>query len=113
MGDYTNNEYRITTTVKTAWFDNEHKAGPEGIDPADESDTMKKFGFMRRVPEEPWFKLLALVGDSDTPIAIGKSDIVQPYKSGRLYLFVNDVFGCYYNNKGTATIRVTYRRKVN
>ena len=107
------NEYRITTTVKTAWFDRDHKAGPEGIDPETESDTMKRFGFTRRVPDEPWFMLLGLVGDSSTPIAIGKADLIQPYQSGRLYLFVNDTFGCYHNNKGTATIRVTYRRKVN
>jgi uncharacterized protein (DUF2235 family) len=107
-------EYRVTATVLTDWYDNEHEAGPMGIPAEKESATMKWLGFTRRAPDEPWFKLMALIGaDSETPIAIGKTNLLRPYHSGRLYLFVNDTFGCYRNNKGTATIRVVYLRNVN
>jgi uncharacterized protein (DUF2235 family) len=99
--------YRITVVEFSDWFDNDHKATPDGLI-GDPSDVQKWMGWTRRDPKEPWFKLMAAVGDADSANtwAIGNGGELQAYRDGRLYLFVNDTLGMYHNNKGTATIRV-------
>jgi hypothetical protein len=44
--------------------------------------------------------------DDGHPLAIGAGTEFQAPRTGRLYLFVNDAYGFYENNRGTATVVV-------
>lgn len=121
--------YQITTDVMEPWKDNDIDTDPFGFVPDDKHKLLKYFGFLRRDPDEPWFQLMAQIGadgEAAFPICVKRKGQVKngepvkrieheiyAKKSGRLYLFVNDAFGAYHNNQGTATITVQWLRSVN
>ena len=60
-----------------------------------------------RHPEAEWFQLLGSVGpEPEAAFPIGFETVIRAERTDRLYLFVNDVFGLFHNNQGTAEIRV-------
>jgi hypothetical protein len=68
---------------------------------------MKLLGFLRRISEEPWFKVMAAVGaDERQLIPIGKTRAFTAQTNGATYWFVNDAYGAYENNHGTATVTI-------
>ena len=100
-------EIAIAKPIKNApWKDNAHPADADG-QRDQESLTQLLSPFARRDADENWFKVIASIGpDAAELIPIGKERIFIAKNSGRLYVFVNDVYGCYCNNQGTAKIFV-------
>lgn len=97
--------YRIEVVEHSAWLDRNLKASPEGV--LDASVVQSLTGHMRRDPRYPWFMLLGSIGpDPSTTFPIGLKKEFRADHFGRLHLFVNDVYGFYDNNRGTAEIRV-------
>jgi hypothetical protein len=61
----------------------------------------------RRDWDAPIFHMMAAIGPgATTRIPIGNAGTFRASRSGRLYLFVNDVPGFYGNNQGTAELRI-------
>lgn len=69
---------------------------------------MNLFRSYKRSPENKWFALMGSIGKTDTIFLIGRMMKKTFMKTGKLYLFANDVRGFYFNNKGS--IIVTIRR---
>jgi hypothetical protein len=98
-------QYRIKAVPHAPWKDKDLSATPEGVD--EPSCRQQMVGWWRRDPTQPWFRLIGSIGpDAATTFPIGNEGIIRPDRDGRLYLFVNDVFGFYHNNVGTAEITV-------
>ena len=93
-------------TADAPWKDNKHPADANGL--LDEPSLAQRVSlFPRRDTDEKWFKVIASIGpDEDELLPIGKEKIFVATTSGRLYLFVNDLYGFYGNNHGTAKIIV-------
>lgn len=98
-------KYRISVKSADDWMDGSLPASPDGLKQPRKHDAILA-GF-KRVKDEPWFKLMGSIGpDEDELIPIAHSREFWASKNGRLYLFVNDAPGWYWNNRGTAVIRV-------
>ncbi len=63
------------------------------------------FGFLRRVPNHSWFKLIGSVKQVNYPV--GVFGTISPVQSGRLDFYANDVLIMYWNNTGKVTVTVT------
>lgn len=98
-------QYRITVASHSPWKDKGLDATPDGV--IQESLGQKCVAWLRRDPNQPWFRLLGSLGpDAATTFPIGFHTVIRPERTARLYLFTNDVFGFYHNNQGTAEIRI-------
>lgn len=69
---------------------------------------LRPFAPLRRVRSAPWFSLCGSVGASDAHLFAFEADgtTVAP-ASGPLYLFANDIWFMYWNNKGSLLVTVT------
>jgi len=98
-------KYRITVVKHSAWKDGALPATPAGT--TEPSAAKEWLGWLRRHPEAEWFQLLGSVGpEPEAAFHIGFETVIRAERTDRLYLFVNDVFGLFHNNRGTAEIRV-------
>ena len=98
--------YSIEVSEDGDWKDKDIPADAGGVDKP--SHVQNLIGFTKRVSDQPWFKVMASVGPREGElIPIGKKKTFMAKTSGRLYLFVNDAYGFYGNNEGTAKVTVT------
>ncbi|MFK7799127.1 MAG: hypothetical protein AB8E82_16865 [Aureispira sp.] len=63
-------------------------------------------GFLKRVPSENYFKLIAAV-NRQRKYAVGKSASIRVTESGHLEFFANDVLTFYWNNSGSVYVTIT------
>ena len=102
----------IETHATGKWNDSYIRCGPEGY-------WAPLFYFVGRPPRIPdemrYFRLLGRVYGSDTPppsedcqetFVIGRGRLVTPTRSGWLYVFANDGFDRYFNNRGAVALSV-------
>lgn len=85
------------------WMDWKTPSGPEGyVEPK-----LELFERLRRMPQAPWFSLVAAVGNArETFVLIGRSGELRPTRAGRLQLFANDVSFMYWNNAGELAVSI-------
>ncbi len=96
---------RIEVTATGEWIDWTIRCDANGF----ERPHMNAFKFARRNRGAPWFALIASVGKMKRPTHhVGSSGDFVASRDGRLYLFANDAWYFYFNNKGSvrASIRV-------
>jgi hypothetical protein len=87
----------VRFTATGTWTDWTITCGPEGY----ERPMMNLARPLRRRPSAPWFALCgALDQRGDETFLIGAEAEIIFEKSGRLFVFANDVPGFYFNNKG-------------
>jgi hypothetical protein len=94
-------EYRIT--AEGDWWDAGNKYGP----PGGGNPHIKWMEFLRRKPDQPWFKLICALDSRKRELFA--YDAEQPYRakaSGELLCFANDVPFFYFNNTGVIQITV-------
>lgn len=95
------------------WHDDNYPASPDGLVVEDPEDAPSPIirglqSWLKRDAKQPIFKLMAGIGpDAEVMLAIGTEGRWVAPRSGRLYLFVNDVPGFYCNNRGTAKVFIT------
>jgi hypothetical protein len=95
---------RLLITARGEWIDAYIEAGPEGF----RRWWLTPVGWTRRYPEARWFELVAVVGKNGGPyFRIGSCGEFTATKSGRAYLFANDTWFKYGNNKGQLEAEVT------
>lgn len=95
----------VRIVAEGQWIDSSIQASPDGF----EKPWLNPVRFTRRLPSTPWFCLCATVDRMKRPIhRIGKSGEFVAGRDGRLYLFANDAWLFYANNKGSiqATVEV-------
>ena len=95
----------VRIVAQGQWVDASIPASPDGF----EKPWLNPVRFARRLPSAPWFCLCATVERMKQPIhRIGTSGEFVAGRDGRLYLFANDAWLFYGNNKGSiaATIAV-------
>lgn len=69
---------------------------------------MRLFERLRRVRDQPWFRLIGSIDrDMSTAVAIGSDGTLTPETTGELICFANDVPRTYWNNRGEVTLTVT------
>lgn len=85
----------IRVRAPGGWKDWFQPATADGYD----KGYMRLFAFTRRVPGAPWFRLCAVIGAS-SPVALGVDAVFEAKTAGPLYLFANDAWLMYWNNKG-------------
>jgi hypothetical protein len=92
----------VRITASGNWIDGGITATPDGFD----KPWLNPVRWSRRKPSAPWFCLCATIGQMKRPIhAVGTSGQFTAGRDGRLWLFANDAWLFYFNNKGT--IRAT------
>lgn len=111
--------YRITLNDDGDWYDGSHRACygvcGQGFDANDEW-MFRVFSFIKRVPEEKWFRLIGQVNDN-FQFGIDNGMTFTALSSGELVLFVNDAdqfyiplginrWAFYKNNIGTEKVIV-------
>jgi len=62
-------------------------------------------GWLRRRPSEPWFALIATV-DGANPVRVQEGEVYTAPASGELIFYFNDTKFSYWNNYGTARLRI-------
>lgn len=107
--------YRVTLSSEKDWADWKDKdisASPSGFS-SQSQPMLIPFAPLRRVRSEPWFKVMAEVGDET--YGIGEDGEIVVKDDGELFLYVNDVLckicplslqPLYGNNKGAAKITI-------
>ncbi|MDO7836580.1 hypothetical protein Q4610_16155 [Sphingobium sp. HBC34] len=88
----------ISIAAQGRWVDSSISATPDGF----ERPWLDPVQWLRRLPSAPWFCLCATVGQMKRPIhRIGSAGAFIADRDGRLYLFANDAWLFYFNNKGS------------
>lgn len=98
----------VEITASGTWYDSGIQAGPEGFF----RWWLWPVGWTRRCASARWFELIAVVGRFDGPYhRIGRDGRFVATRAGRIYLFANDNWFRYGNNRGaiSATVRTTPR----
>ena len=86
------------------WTDWRIKCDAAGFD----EPRLRLFEPLRRLPTAPWFGLVASIDKTrHTFTYVGREADLVPARSGRLYLFANDVAGMYWNNSGCVETRLS------
>lgn len=94
----------VRITASGDWVDDWIKTTPDGFD----KPWLTPLRFTRRLPSAPWFCLCATVGQMKRPIhRIGRAGEFVAGRDGRLWLFANDAWLFYYNNKGSISATIT------
>ena len=89
------------------WIDGTIETSPQGIPVADEATAQRAVKMFKRVPDAKYFHLCVAVEEpTGTAIPIRSGVPFSVPRPGRLYILVNDVPGFYFNNRGTATLRI-------
>lgn len=94
----------VAIVAEGAWIDGGIQVGPDGF----ERPWLNPVKWTRRCREAHWFELVAAAGRFDGPYyRIGRSGGFSAKRAGRLYLFANDAWLMYWNNKGALEIEVS------
>jgi len=94
----------VRITASGEWTDDWIRTTPAGFD----KPWLAPVKFTRRLPSAPWFCLCATVDRMKRPIhRIGTGGEFVARRSGRLWLFANDAWLFYFNNKGSITATIT------
>ena len=94
----------VRITASGAWTDWTIPTDPGGF----EKPHLAWLRWTRRCRDARWFELVAVIGKSDGPYhRIGREGRFTADRSGRLYLFANDAWIMYWNNKGAIEAEVT------
>ena len=103
---------QIRTSASGRWKDAYVGCGPEGY-------WAPLFYLLGRPPRAPddfrYFRLMGRIAEPEAPPAeddlsatfvLGAGRTITPSRSGRLYVFANDRWDRYFNNKGAVTLSV-------
>lgn len=99
-------DYSFIVPNGETWTDWTEACGPDGYK---STPLLRFWEEFRRVREADWFTLIGTIGRSARPPIIIGSKLLNfpPPYPGRLYLFANDVWCMYWNNKGQIDLKVT------
>lgn len=94
-----------------SWRDGAISANVSGFIDSAAGERLKRFAWMRRVREAPWFSLVGTMGKTlRTPFDIGgliaTGSVFQAPETGELYCFANDAHFRYFNNTGAIELTV-------
>ena len=93
-------QYQVTATgIWTDWFIDSDADGYSNC-------IMDLVGFLRRAPNQDWFKLIGSV-DRSQNYPVGISGTIAPTQSGNLEFYANDISCFYWNNCGDVTVTIT------
>jgi hypothetical protein len=100
-----NNVYDITVEGDQKWSDWYILTDGDGYS----REALRPWEFLRRVPDQNWFKLIGTIGRVETaPIALGKTLWnFSPSTPGELFCFANDIRWAYWNNSGALRVAIT------
>jgi len=81
---------------------------PSGSDGYPSRNVLQRLAeWLRRMPSSNWFALIGgLDRQKETQFAIGTGCIYRPQYDGELTCFANDVWGFYWNNRGSVDLVV-------
>ena len=95
----------VTIEASGKWTDDTIATSPDGFN----RPWLHLVRWTRRAPRSPWFALIAVIGRRKRPVNhIGSEASFTADTNGRLYLYANDAWLFYFNNKGSiqATVKV-------